>query len=206
MEAFDRAAHWENIYQTKSLNEVSWYQAKPEISLELIAACNLGTDAAIIDIGGGDSFLSQYLLEAGYSDLSVLDISQQALKRAQDRLGEKADKMHWIHSDIVNFVPTRSYTIWHDRAAFHFLTAPEDVAAYRKITSSAIPSGGFLIVGTFADDGPLKCSGIDIHQYDEQGLTDVFSHDFEVVKFIRLQHETPFNTTQNFIFGVFKRK
>lgn len=206
MEQFDRAAHWENIYASKALTEVSWYQAIPKYSLDLIEAYLNEKSAPIIDIGGGDSFLSTVLLEAGYNKITVLDISQKSLERAQERLGKQAANINWIHTDIVNFKAEKAYALWHDRAAFHFLTQENEVANYAEIAAQAIIPGGILILGTFAVDGPIKCSGIDIQQYDEQKLMDVFGSNFEAIKFERIVHQTPFNTTQNFIFGVFKRK
>lgn len=206
METFDRSAHWEKIYATKALQEVSWYQINPETSLELIHACGLDKNALIIDIGGGDSYLANFLLEDGFSNISVLDISLKALERAQIRLGEQSKNINWIQSDIVAFEPQQVYDLWHDRAAFHFLTSSDEIATYVAIASKAIRSGGYLVMGTFADDGPLKCSGITIQQYNEQSLTQVFGDTFEIQKLTRVEHRTPFDTVQKFIFGVFKRK
>lgn len=206
MEQFDRTTHWENIYNNKALNEVSWYQPIPQISLDLIAECHIDKSAGVIDVGGGDSFLSTFLLEANYKNISVLDISNKSLVRAQERLGEKASRITWIHADIVAFQPKQTYALWHDRAAFHFLTQPHEIETYAEIAAQAITPGGYLIIGTFAVDGPLKCSGIEIQQYNEEKLIAVFGKNFEPIKFERIVHETPFDTTQNFIFGVLKRK
>jgi len=170
METQDRINHWQNIYKTKHLNEVSWYQPTPSISLKLIANLNLSKSAKIIDIGGGDSFLVDYLLELGYTNISVLDISEEAILRAKSRLGSNASKVTWITSDIVTFKPTEEYDIWHDRATFHFLTENQDIEKYKELVSSTISNIGNVIIGTFAIDGPKKCSGIDIKQYSKESL------------------------------------
>ncbi len=193
--------HWENIYQTKNSNEVSWTQEKPNISLQLIQQCNLLKTASIIDIGGGDSNLVDYLLQEGFENITVLDISKKALEKAQQRLGKLAEKVKWIVSDITKFNPTETYDLWHDRAAFHFLTQPNDVANYIKIASKAINRN--MIIGTFSTNGPTKCSGLTIQQYNETGLTEIFSSSFTKNNCTLHQHTTPFNTTQEFIFCSF---
>jgi trans-aconitate methyltransferase len=162
---FNRTTHWENIYDTKALTEVSWYQQKPTTSLEYIELTKIGFDEAIIDIGGGDSLLVDYLLELGYTNVSVLDISSKAIERAEKRLGANAEKVKWIVSEITDFKPTERYKVWHDRAAFHFLTESNDIAIYQKTISNTLNEGGFAIVGTFSENGPKKCSGIEIKQY-----------------------------------------
>lgn len=206
MENFDRQKHWENIYQTKSLPEVSWYQPVPETSLDLIAELQIPTQAAIIDVGGGDGFLVDELLDRGYTDLSVLDLSQTALQRAQSRLGARAAAVHWICADVAHFSPGRTYDLWHDRAAFHFLTEPAEIAHYAETAAASIKPGGYLIIGTFSENGPLKCSGIPIRQYTETQLSETFGESFEKIRCFTLDHPTPFGTVQNFIFGCFQKK
>ena len=206
MESTDKKAHWENIYQTKQLTEVSWYQPKPITALGYIAKANLPKDAAIIDMGGGDSFLADYLLEEGYTDITVLDIAQAAIERAKARLGANAAKIQWIVADAANFTPTRQYDFWFDRAAFHFLTNDADIANYTRAAAMAIKPGGHLVVGTFSDQGPKKCSGIEIKQYTDASLAAVFSSNFDLISYEYINHETPFNTVQNFIFCSFKRR
>ncbi|TNE71591.1 MAG: class I SAM-dependent methyltransferase [Bacteroidetes bacterium] len=201
----DRKAHWENIYQTKLLTEVSWYQPQPSFSFELIEKYSKGKDAKIIDVGGGDSFLVDKLLEEGYTDLTVLDISAKAIERAQERLGSRADRVKWICSDISELNPTEQYDIWYDRAAFHFMTSEQDVEAYKKRLIEATCAGSILIVGTFSENGPTKCSGIEIHQYSEKDLKETFSPEFELLDLINIDHTTPFGTLQNFNFGIFRR-
>ncbi len=203
---FDRKKHWENIYQHKKVDEVSWYQPTPTTSLELIEGLDLPHTDKIIDIGGGDSFLVDHLLERRYEDLTVLDISEAAIQRAQQRLDAKANAVNWVVSDVTELQPSMVYDLWHDRAAFHFLTESQDIEQYLSIVSAAVKPGGYLIIGTFSEEGPTKCSGIDIKQYSATTLSAVFNPLFETVKCMNVNHETPFSTTQNFTFCVFERR
>lgn len=199
-----RKNHWETIYKTKLPNEVSWTQENPEISLDFIKGTNLGKSAKIIDIGGGDSKLVDYLLAEGYEHITVLDISANALERAKERLGEKAKQIKWIVSDITDFKPDTKYDIWHDRATFHFLTSTEQINIYLSIVEKWVTK--FLIIGTFSDKGPTKCSGLEIKQYTETTLEKQFDSEFEKVNCINQDHKTPFETLQNFVFCVFKKR
>lgn len=156
-------SHWDNVYQTKHPNQVSWTQEKPKISLEIIHSFGLDKTAKIIDVGGGDSKLVDYLLEEGFENITVLDISAKALEKAQKRLGDKAKKVTWIVSDIMDFHPATAYDVWHDRAAFHFLTSEDQIAKYFDTARNAVT--GFLTIGTFSILGPEKCSGLPIKQY-----------------------------------------
>ncbi|MCO4292683.1 class I SAM-dependent methyltransferase [Solitalea sp. MAHUQ-68] len=203
---FNRKKHWDTIYQTKSLKEVSWYQPTPQTSLNLIEATNLPLNAKIIDIGGGDSFLVDHLLSKNYKDISVLDISNHAIERAKNRFRVNSENITWIVSDISDFTPVEQYDIWHDRAAFHFLTENVEIDKYVTTVSKAVKSGGYLIIGTFSEQGPTKCSGIAIKQYSKDSLTEVFNAEFELVDSITIDHPTPFNTLQNFVFCSFKKK
>ncbi len=205
MDTKKRQAHWENIYANKALTEVSWYQATPTTSLALIEGLALPEDAAIIDIGGGDSFLVDNLLEHGFQQLSVLDISQLALDRAKARLGEQATEVNWLQGDIASYQPQGAFDCWHDRAAFHFLISDGQVAHYVQAATQAIKKGGYLILATFADDGPNQCSGLDIRQYNAEQLDALFP-EFELLKSMKVQHQTPFQRTQNFIFVVMQRR
>ncbi|MCV9387546.1 class I SAM-dependent methyltransferase [Reichenbachiella ulvae] len=205
MEEQERKKHWEDIYHTKSLNEVSWYQPIPQTSLELIAACQLPKDAKIIDVGGGDGFLVDHLLDNGYLDLTVLDISKAAIDRAKQRLGDRADQVQWIVADASSFTPDQSYDLWHDRAAFHFLTQKNDIDHYLKSLSKGLSSGAYLILGTFSENGPKKCSGIEIKQYSALSMQELLKDQFEVIKTMNVDHPTPFDTVQNFTFGSFKK-
>lgn len=206
MESFDRKRHWENIYQTKKLTEVSWFQPTPETSLDLIQKTGVLKTARIIDVGGGDSFLVDYLLNLGYNNITVLDISESAIERAKKRLGERAKLVKWIVSDVTEFNPSEKYDCWHDRATFHFLTDEKEISQYEKITAQCMNREGVLIIGTFSDKGPEKCSGIPIRQYTENSLEKQFSNTFKKIDCRTIDHQTPFDTTQNFIFCRFKKK
>ena len=195
--------HWETVYETKNPEQVSWTQENPKTSLNLIHSFNLSKSVKIIDIGGGDSKFVDFLIEEGFENITVLDISQKAIEKAQLRLGENAKKVNWIVSDINQFEPTTQYDVWHDRAAFHFLTNELDINKYVKTVEKSVSQ--HLIIGTFSEDGPKKCSGLEIKQYSEEAMTKLFQNEFEVVKCFIEDHTTPFDTTQNFIFCSFKR-
>lgn len=200
----ERKQYWENVYATKSPNEVSWTQETPQTSLNLIHSFGLDKNAEIIDIGGGDSKLVDHLLEQGFENLTVLDISAHAIERAKERLGNKADKVNWIVSDVLDFVPQKKYDIWHDRAAFHFLAEEKQVEQYKELISQAAPP--CLAIGTFSENGPLKCSGLAIKQYSADALAQVFGGEYELKESFTEDHTTPFNTTQNFQFVSLKKK
>ncbi|AVR46064.1 SAM-dependent methyltransferase [Christiangramia fulva] len=202
----DLKTHWEKIYSSKNFEETSWYQEKPETSLNLIETLNLSHDAPVIDIGGGDSHLCDHLLKLGYSDLSVLDISKKAIERAKKRLGKKADEVSWIVSDVTDFKQEDKFELWHDRAAFHFLNEPEKINKYFENLKASLKSGGFVILGTFSDEGPEKCSGINVHRYSEAEMSALFEKDFDKISFQKLNHTTPWGAEQNFSFGVFRKK
>ena len=204
MESFKRKNHWEHIYSTKQLNEVSWYQPTPETSLNFIKELNIPKTASIIDIGGGDSFLVDNLLELGYQNITVLDISKKAIERAKLRLGKQSKQIKWIEADASDFNPTENYDLWHDRAAFHFLTDENEIENYLKSAKKGIKKEGSMIIGTFSTDGPKKCSGIEITQYSEDSLPEIFS-DFTKLNCQIIEHETPFNTIQHFTFCTFKK-
>lgn len=196
-------SHWETVYETKNPDQVSWTQAVPQTSLDFIDSFGLDQTAHVIDIGGGDSRLVDFLLEKGYENITVLDISEKALEKAKNRLGEKAKKVKWVASDVTEFKPTEHYDIWHDRATFHFLTNPEQVSKYLQIARKHVK--GYVAIGTFSTNGPTKCSGLDIKQYNEQTLTAALDSGFERIKCITEDHTTPFGTVQNFLFCSFKK-
>lgn len=198
-----RKEHWEKIYQSKQRNEVSWTQELPKTSLDFVHSFNLPKTASIIDIGGGDSKLVDYLLEEGFENISVLDISENAIDRTKQRLGDMASKINWIIGDVTEFHPSTSYDCWHDRATFHFLTSASEIATYLKIARESVR--GFMVVGTFSDKGPKKCSMLDVHQYTETELQEQLTDGFKKIKCITEDHETPFHTKQNFLFCSFKR-
>ena len=196
--------HWENVYANKQPHEVSWTQEVPATSLSFIKGFNLPKNASIIDIGGGDSRLVDFLLKEGFQDITVLDISGHALQKAKNRLGALADNVTWILSDITDFKPQRHYDLWHDRATFHFLTSGRQIEKYLSIARFSV--NGFLAIGTFSHDGPSKCSGLEIKQYDEVELQQQLSIGFTKIRCITEDHITPFNTRQNFLFCSFKAK
>ena len=197
--------HWEHIYQTKSSKEVSWFQAKPSTSLSFFSKFDVPKNAKIIDIGGGDSLLVDYLLDLGYADLTVLDISLSALQKAQKRLGIRANKVKWIVADAAEFKPTQKYDFWHDRAAFHFLTSKVAIQNYVQIINENIENTGVLVVGTFSEQGPKKCSGIEIKQYSKKTLVQTIGNHFKKVNCLTVRHKTPFETIQNFVFCSFTK-
>jgi SAM-dependent methyltransferase len=203
---FDPHAHWENIHKNKQLTEVSWFQPVPITSLEFVEYFKIPLSAKIIDIGGGDSFFVDHLLDLGYKDLTVLDISETAIQKAKMRLGNRAEQVKWIVADVTRFVAAEKYDFWHDRAAFHFLTRHEDITAYIQIVQQSIHATGIVIIGTFSEQGPQKCSGIQIKQYSESSMTILLEEFFQKIKCITVDHTTPFNTVQHFVFCSFKKR
>lgn len=198
--------HWDKVYQTKNENEVSWYQPHPKTSVQFIEELQPNLSASIIDIGGGESHLAEALLDKGYTDITVLDISANAIEKAKKRLGDKAALITWIVTDVLEFTTEKAYDIWHDRATFHFLTTDDKINHYVDLTEKHIASGGHLIIGTFSEYGPTKCSGLPVKQYTTEALTARFAHGFRPLKCIHEDHHTPFNTIQNFTFCSFKKK
>jgi SAM-dependent methyltransferase len=192
--------HWDNIYSTKSLEEVSWHQPIPKISLDFILSLDLAKDSPIIDVGGGDSFLVDSLLNEGYTDLTVLDISKVAIERAKIRLAKNANKINWIVSDIINFFPERKYSIWHDRAVFHFLRKEKEINSYLKSLNNGTATDGRLVLGTFAENGPTRCCALDVKRYSFNDLERKFGDKFHIEKTINSIHQTPFKTEQSFNF------
>ena len=198
--------HWDKIYSNKKEEEQSWFQPYPKTSVAFIDHFKLPTSANIIDIGGGDSRLADALLEKGFKNTWVLDISSRAIERAKTRLGNKASAVHWVVSDVLDFSPTIQFDLWHDRAAFHFLTSPDKVNAYVAVAEKYIKKDGILILGTFSESGPKKCSGLDIKKYSPTTLSSCFEKSFERIRCMEEGHTTPFNTVQDFLFCSFRRK
>ncbi|MDN3677681.1 class I SAM-dependent methyltransferase [Flavobacterium paronense] len=201
----NQKAHWENVFATKQPNEVSWTQEYPKTAMDYLENLNLSKTANIIDIGGGDSNFVDTLLEKGYQNIWVLDISEFALERAKKRLADKAHLVNWIVSDITEFQPETTFDFWHDRAVFHFLTEEESIKKYVAIIGNAISQNGNFLLGTFSENGPLKCSGLEIKQYSESTMKRAFNQSFQAVKCFTENHTTPFDTTQNFQFCGFKK-
>jgi len=199
----DNKKHWENIYQKKEIDGVSWYQKVPIESLQLIKKYSISNSDKIIDIGCGKSFLADNLLELNYTDISLVDISSNALKEVKDRLQNKS--LNFIETDILNFNSNEKYDIWHDRAVFHFITNPEGIEKYISLCNKYINNQGILIIGTFAEDGPLKCSGLEIKRYSVDQISGLFKETFELVESFKMLHKTPFDTEQSFLFCVLRK-
>ena len=197
-------AHWETVYETKFPNEVSWTQSKPKTSIDLINSFNLPKSSSIIDVGGGDSLLVDFLLEEGYENITVLDISSKAIERAKKRLGAKAKKVKWIVSNITDYMPSDTFDVWHDRATLHFLNDKNEINKYVDLVKKYVNKN--LVIATFSDEGPLKCSGIEIVQYTAEKMANLFNDCFEKIDSFKQNHTTPFNTIQNFIFCSFMKK
>jgi trans-aconitate methyltransferase len=196
--------HWENIYTTKQPHEVSWTQETPSISLELIESMKIPTSASIIDVGGGDSKLVDVLLEKGFTDITVLDISAAAIERAKTRLGVKANLVNWVVSDILEFKTNKHFDVWHDRAAFHFQTEETSIQQYIELVKNL--ANDKIIVGTFSVDGPKKCSGLEVKQYEEKTMKSLFEkNNFKNIECKREDHITPSGNIQNFVFCSFHK-
>jgi SAM-dependent methyltransferase len=200
-----RQAHWDSVYATRDPDEVSWYQARPGLSLEFIGRTGKGRDAHIIDVGGGASRLVDALLDDGFQRVTVLDISPEALARARDRLGDRGRLVTWIAADVSRWTPT-PFDIWHDRAVFHFLVDLEDRVAYRRSMAAALPLGGQAIIGTFASDGPERCSGLPVARYEPETLGAELGPGFRLVESTHEDHRTPAGKVQRFQFSRFVRQ
>jgi SAM-dependent methyltransferase len=205
MSIVERQAHWENVYTTKGENEVSWFEDSATISLDLIRSTGVSTSASIIDIGGGTSRLVDALMNEGFEAVTVLDLSKQALAIAKTRLGSLGENVRWVVADVTTWEPSETYDVWHDRAAFHFLTEPKDRAAYAERASRAVRPGGHLIIGTFAPDGPERCSGLQVVRYDAASLREMLGGEFALMENRLHDHQTPWGTTQCFQFSRFRR-
>lgn len=205
MENESRQAHWEGVYTKKGENELSWFQESPAPSLELIAEVGTTHASPIIDIGGGASRLVDNLIDRGFEDVTVLDLSEAALEATKARLGDRAAQVHWIVTDATVWEPLKAYDVWHDRAAFHFLTEDRDRAAYVARLERALKVGGYAIIATFALDGPERCSGLPVVRYDAASLGQTLGRAFQLVDTRRHAHATPWGSDQSFQFSVFRR-
>jgi 2-polyprenyl-3-methyl-5-hydroxy-6-metoxy-1,4-benzoquinol methylase len=202
----ERQAHWESVYQTKGEHDVSWFEESPAISLELIRATGGNAKASIIDIGGGASRLVDALLDQGYSAVTVLDLSERALETSKARLGsQSAAKVKWVAVDVTAWEPSQAYDVWHDRATFHFLTDRKDRAAYVERVLRAVRSGGHVIIGTFALDGPERCSGLPVVRYDAAAISKILGPPFGLSESRPHAHQTPMGAIQRFQFNRFRR-
>ncbi|MHB0772118.1 class I SAM-dependent methyltransferase [Bradyrhizobium sp. 5.13L] len=201
----DRSTHWDHVYASKGEAEVSWYQDSPATSLEMIRAATPNLRAAIIDIGGGASRLVDALLQDGHRDVTVLDLSANALDAAKKRIGGAASRVDWIVADATSWQPAKTYDVWHDRAAFHFLTDPRDRVAYVERLRSAVATDGHVIIATFAPDGPEKCSGLPVQRHDSASLAAELGPEFALIETRSETHHTPWDSTQAFQFSRFRR-
>ena len=202
---YNAKEHWESIYQTKEPNEVSWYQEKPETSLNLISETGIEKNAKIIDVGAGASKLADNLLALGFRNITALDVSLNALNESKKRLGDRTNNVKWIVSDLREFETNDRYGLWHDRAVLHFLTEEEDIKRYKELVRTYLKPKGYVIVSTFSVNGPKKCSGLDVKQYSEDSMKTLFTG-FEHIKSFEEEHLTPWGSSQIFIWGVFRKR
>lgn len=205
MEKKSDKLHWDDIYGRKKFSEVTWFQPELSVSLGLIDALKLPKESHILDAGGGASTLADKLLERGYQNISVMDLSQNALEQSKNRLGDKSANITWLVGDVTTYDFKEKFDLWHDRAVFHFLTDKSDQEKYLKNLVSSLKSAAYFIISTFAEDGPLKCSGLEIVRYAKEDLVSKFSPYFELVDFKKETHVSPGGMEQKFNYWVFKR-
>ncbi|SRR6056297_1393808 len=199
-----RKDHWNAVYTSKANDEVSWFEVDPTISLDLIQQVP-SRPKSVIDVGGGQSFLVDRLLDRGIEKVAVLDISSVALARTKERIGDQAASVEWVEADVTMVSEVGTFDLWHDRAVFHFLTEPKDREAYLELAAKTIPVGGHVIIGSFATDGPEKCSGLPVCRYDAESMASTLGDRFSLVHSQRYLHATPWGKEQHFFFGVFQR-
>ncbi len=197
--------HWNHVYQTKAHDDVSWYQSRPARSLHLIETCGVGKQEGIIDVGGGASVLVDFLLDAGFTRLAVLDISAAALAHSKERLGARAGDVEWFEADVTGFTSPHYFNLWHDRAVFHFLTDKADRQKYVQTLKRTLTPDGRVIIATFAIDGPLKCSGLEVARYDASAIVAEFGEGFRLLEQVDETHTTPWGTEQEFSYFRFAR-
>ena len=201
----NKKSHWDAVYQTKSFESVSWFQSVPETSIQFFEEMNLHKDAHIIDIGAGESHFVDYLMATGYTNITLVDISEEALERTRQRLGNTGTNLKYIVADVGSFIPTQNYDFWHDRATFHFLTDAPQINHYLDNVKKFLNPNGHFLIGTFDEDGPTKCSGLEIKQYSESSLTQLLNQFLKKVRCLNQEHLTPFGTLQKFIFCYFRK-
>ena len=201
----DLKSHWENIYSSKNEDGVSWFQEYPKTSIDLIKKYSKNNSVSIIDIGSGRSRILKNLIENEYEDLTYLDISQEACSKSKISLGNKQDLVQWYVANILDFNTDNNFSIWHDRAVFHFLTSKEDIEKYKQVALKNIQKGGYLILGTFSQNGPEKCSGLNVSRYSTESLKEIFNPELDMIESFTIDHKTPFSTIQNFLYIIFKK-
>ena len=202
---YNLKSHWEKIYDEKNEDEVSWFQKETNESIKMIQSAGI-ENPKIIDVGSGRSKLLKNLIEIGYNHLTYLDISESALEKSKEFLGEESKKVRWISKDVLSFKTDEKFDIWHDRAVFHFLNEENLIRKYIDIVEKNISESGHLIIGTFSENGPLKCSGLEVRRYSEKVIEKLFNRSFKLIDSFYYDHVTPFNTTQNFLFSHFIKK
>lgn len=201
----NRKEHWNQVYETRAPDDVSWHQARPASSLKFIAASGIAKDQGVIDVGGGASVLVDCLLDAGFTQLAVLDLSGAALALTRIRLGPRAAVVHWFEADVTEFRPSMRFALWHDRAVFHFLTASAERARYVESLKASLVPGGHVIIATFALDGPAQCSGLEVARYDAAGIGAELGAEFRFQEQVDETHLTPWQTEQHFSYFRFRR-
>ncbi len=197
--------HWNKIYNTKKADEVGWFQPNPTPSLGMLKTSGFNKNISIIDIGGGDSYFAEHLLNLGYKNITVLDVSELAIERAKKRIGEKAKNIKWICSNILDFKPTEKYDLWHDRAVFHFLTKISDIKVYKQLAHDSLKEKSKLMLATFSELGPDSCSGLAVTQYSESSLYKLFQPELHMVRWHYYDHKTPSKTKQNYLYSCFSK-
>jgi SAM-dependent methyltransferase len=205
MKITDRQTHWDTVYRTRGATEVSWYEENATVSLDLVRATGATAVSSIVDVGGGSSRLVDYLLDERFEAVTVLDVSGAALAIAKERLGARSERVQWIVADVTTWAPTQLFDVWHDRAAFHFLTDPSDRVAYVETVSRAVAPSGHVIIATFALDGPERCSGLPVMRHDAASLGAVLGRSFKLIESRRYDHSTPSGAIQRFQFSWFQR-
>jgi SAM-dependent methyltransferase len=198
------AGHWDSVYERAEPTQLSWHQTEPTVSMELIKALNLGKGAAIIDVGGGTSTLVDVLVAEGYRDVTVLDASRHAIDATRGRIGARADAVTWMVEDLLTWEPARRFDLWHDRAVFHFFVEAPDRTRYRELLHRALQPGGYVVVGTFAPEGPTRCSGLAVSRYDPQDVLEVLGADFDLINSRQETHTTPAGHSQPFSWAVLR--
>jgi SAM-dependent methyltransferase len=206
MAAIDREAHWDNVYSTRGETGVSWYQSEPRLSLDLIRSVAPAQGGRIIDVGGGASVLVDRLLNLPFERVTVLDISKTAMSKARSRLGERAGRVDWIAADITEAQALGTFDVWHDRAVFHFLIDAADQGKYVELARQTVPAGGHLVIASFADEGPKRCSDLDVCRYNADSMATELDKGFFLVREARETHMTPSGSSQAFFYGVFTRQ
>lgn len=201
----DLKSHWENIYSSKNEDGVSWFQEYPKTSINLIEKYSSNKSISIIDIGSGRSRILKNLIENEYENLTYLDISQEASFKSKISLGNKQDLVQWHVVNVLDFNADNNFAIWHDRAVFHFLISKEDIEKYKQVALKNIVQGGYFILGTFSENGPEKCSGLNVSRYSPESLKKIFNPEFKMIESFTIDHKTPFDTSQNFLFSIFKK-